>query len=119
MLASTGHVSTGVLVRGIRVGDIEQQPLLANSVDPAVLAQFEDDGVIVGVRLAQRLGVAPGAQVTIVSPNGNATAFGTMPRIKSYRIVGRVRPRYVSIRQQHDPDAARGSSALFQHRKRG
>ncbi len=88
VLASTGHASTGVLVRGMRAADIERQPLLANAIDPTALAQFKDDGVIVGVRLAQRLGVAPGAQVTIVSPNGNATAFGTMPRIKSYRIVG-------------------------------
>jgi lipoprotein-releasing system permease protein len=88
VLASTGHASTGVLVRGVRAEDIEQQPLLANAIDPAALAQFNDDGVIVGVRLARRLGVAPGGQITIVSPNGNATAFGTMPRIKSYRIVG-------------------------------
>jgi lipoprotein-releasing system permease protein len=88
VLASTGHASTGVLVRGLRVADLEQQPLLANAIDPAALAQFKDDGVIVGVRLAQRLGVAPGGEITIVSPNGNATAFGTMPRIKSYRIVG-------------------------------
>jgi lipoprotein-releasing system permease protein len=88
VLASTRYGSTGVLVRGMRAGDIEQQPLLANAVDPAALAQFNDDGVIVGVRLAQRLGVAPGGQVTILTPNGNATAFGTMPRIKTYKIVG-------------------------------
>ena len=88
VLASTNSGSTGVLVRGMRADDIAAQPLLAGAVDPAALAQFKDDGVIVGVRLAQRLGVAAGGNVTIVSPNGNATAFGTMPRIKTYKIVG-------------------------------
>jgi lipoprotein-releasing system permease protein len=88
VLASTDRASTGVLVRGLRADDIAQQPLLAHAIDPAALAQFKDDGVIVGNRLAARLGVAPGGRVTIVSPNGNVTAFGTMPRIKSYRVVG-------------------------------
>jgi lipoprotein-releasing system permease protein len=88
VLASTARASTGVLVRGMRAADIENQPLLAGGIDPAALAQFKDDDVIVGDRLAQRLGVAPGGRVTIVSPNGNVTAFGTMPRIKSYRVVG-------------------------------
>jgi lipoprotein-releasing system permease protein len=88
VLASTQRASTGVLVRGMRAEDIAHQPLLANGIDPAALTQFKDDGVILGDRLAARLGVVPGGQVTLVSPNGNATAFGTMPRIKSYQIVG-------------------------------
>jgi lipoprotein-releasing system permease protein len=88
VLASTRLASTGVLVRGLRAQDIAQQPLLANGINPLALMQFKDDGVILGNRLAARLGVAPGGQVTLVSPNGNATAFGTMPRIKSYKIVG-------------------------------
>jgi lipoprotein-releasing system permease protein len=88
VLASTARASTGVLVRGMRAADIARQPLLANGIEPTALAQFKDDGVIVGNRLAARLGVAPGGQVTLLSPNGNVTAFGTMPRIKSYRVVG-------------------------------
>jgi len=88
VLASTPRVSTGVLVRGLRAGDIAKQPMLANGIDPEVLAQFKDDNVIIGDRLAQRLGIAPGGQVTLLSPNGNATAFGTMPRIKTFRVVG-------------------------------
>ncbi|HEY5208857.1 MAG TPA: lipoprotein-releasing ABC transporter permease subunit [Stellaceae bacterium] len=88
VLASTNRASTGVLVRGLRAEDIAQQPLLAHSVQPGVLAKFQDDDVILGNRLAARLGITPGEQVTLVSPNGNATAFGTMPRIKSYHVAG-------------------------------
>jgi lipoprotein-releasing system permease protein len=88
VLASTDYGSTGVLVRGMRAADIAAQPMLANAIDPKALADFTDDSVMVGVRLANRLGVAPGGKITLVSPNGNATAFGTMPRIKSYRVAG-------------------------------
>jgi lipoprotein-releasing system permease protein len=88
VLASAGKASAGVLVRGMRAEDIAQQRLLAASIDPEALAQFKDDGIIVGIRLAQRLGIGPGGQVTLLSPNGSATAFGTMPRIKTYRVVG-------------------------------
>ena len=109
---------TGVLVRGMRADDIAAQPLLAGAVDPAALAQFTDDGVLVGVRLAQRLGVAPGGQITIVSPNGNATAFGTMPRIKTYNIAGVFDLGMYRVRQQHDLDAACGGATVLQHRQR-
>ena len=87
VMASTPRGSSGVLIRGMRPQDIAGQKLLAAAIDPQALAQFSDDEVIVGSRLAQRLGVAPGDQVTLLSPNGNATAFGTMPRIKAYRVV--------------------------------
>jgi lipoprotein-releasing system permease protein len=44
--------------------------------------------VILGTRLAFRFGLKPGDSITLLSPNGNATAFGTVPRIKSYRVAG-------------------------------
>jgi lipoprotein-releasing system permease protein len=88
VLASAQGRSTGVLVRGMRAQDIARQKLLAKAIAPAVLARFEDDSVIVGNRLADRLGIAPGGRVTLLSPNGNVTAFGTMPRIKSYLVAG-------------------------------
>jgi lipoprotein-releasing system permease protein len=88
VLASTGRASAGVLVRGMRAEDIARQPMLANGIDPDLLPQFKDDAVIVGDRLAMRLGLAPGGTVTLLSPNGNVTAFGTMPRIKTYRVIG-------------------------------
>src|SRR6202011_2785672 len=47
---------------------------------------FSDDGVAVGDRLARRLGLAVGSPVTLLSPEGAATAFGTLPRIKTYHV---------------------------------
>jgi lipoprotein-releasing system permease protein len=88
VLASTPKISAGVLVRGIRAEDIATQPMLARGIDSDALPQFSGDSVIVGDRLAARLGLQVGDQITLLSPNGNATAFGTMPRIKSYKIAG-------------------------------
>ena len=88
VMASAPRASAGVLVRGMRAADIAKQPLLAKGIAPDALTQFKDDGVLVGSRLAMRLGLSAGSSVTLLTPNGNATAFGTMPRIKSYRVLG-------------------------------
>ena len=85
---ATAEVSAaGALVRGIRPEDLRRRPLVADHIVQGSLADFEDDGVAVGDRLARRLGVAVGGAITIISPQGTATAFGTMPRIKTYRVV--------------------------------
>jgi lipoprotein-releasing system permease protein len=67
---------------------LKAQPLLASHVDAKALADFTGDEVLVGSRLAFRLGLKPGDAITFISPQGSATAFGTVPRIKSYTIAG-------------------------------
>ena len=44
--------------------------------------------VVVGNRLAQKMGLVPGAEITLISPNGKVTAFGTVPRMKTYKVLG-------------------------------
>ena len=88
VMATARGGATGALVRGMSEEDLKAQPLLASHVDPNALAAFKDDGVIVGSRLAFRLGLKPGDPITLISPEGSATAFGTVPRIKSYTIAG-------------------------------
>ncbi|HKX09046.1 MAG TPA: lipoprotein-releasing ABC transporter permease subunit [Stellaceae bacterium] len=88
VLATAPRASTGVSVRGLRAEDIASQPLLANGIGQPALDQFSDDSVIVGWRLLQSLGLRVGDSVTLVSPNGTVTAFGSVPRIKAYRVVG-------------------------------
>jgi lipoprotein-releasing system permease protein len=58
--------------------------MLAGSID----AMTGDDAVIVGSGLAQSLGLTVGSNITFVSPQGNATAIGTIPRIRAYKVVG-------------------------------
>jgi lipoprotein-releasing system permease protein len=46
----------------------------------------KDSGIVIGVRLANALNVTAGDAVTIVSPRGSSTPFGTSPRLKRYRV---------------------------------
>jgi lipoprotein-releasing system permease protein len=38
--------------------------------------------------MAERMGLSVGDRITLISPKGNVTAFGTVPRMRAYRIVG-------------------------------
>ena len=87
VMATSEAGAAGALVRGIRPDDLRSLPLLANHVIQGSLADFSDDGVTVGDRLARRLGLTVGSPITVISPEGTATAFGTMPRVKTYHVV--------------------------------
>src|SRR6266478_4713594 len=87
VMATSEAGAAGALVRGIRPDDLRSLPLLANHIVQGSLADFTDDGVVVGDRLARRLGLGVDSPITLLSPEGTATAFGTMPRIKTYHVV--------------------------------
>jgi lipoprotein-releasing system permease protein len=88
VMATNEQRSTGALVRGIRPEDLKLLPSVADHTSPGALADFKEDEVLLGVRLAQRLGIQPGGEVTLISPQGTATAFGTVPRVRAYRVAG-------------------------------
>ena len=88
VMATSRDQASGVIVRGLTADELREQTEIAKSVSPATLDQFKDDGIIVGSRLAFKLGIHPGDTLTLISPQGTATAFGTVPRIKSYHVVG-------------------------------
>ena len=88
VLASQNGAMTGAAVRGVRRADLAQMTPLTDRLAPDALAQFGgDDAVVVGAGLAARLGVRVGGEITLLSPQGNVTPFGTTPRVKTYRIV--------------------------------
>lgn len=86
---SSGKIGagTGALVRGVREGDIKQFPLVANNIRQGTLDGFDTaGGVAIGARMAENLGLALGDILTLVSPDGDVTAFGTTPRVKGYPV---------------------------------
>ena len=88
MVTSEGN-ATGALVRGMRREDLEARPLIADNLLRGTLEDFAgDDVVLVGSRLARQLGRTVGDRLTLVTPRGNTTVIGTVPRLKAYRIVG-------------------------------
>jgi lipoprotein-releasing system permease protein len=90
-LASGGGSSPGVLVRGIRGNDLKGLTAVYNSLSDGALEHYNDDSVIVGARLASRLGLVPGSQITLIAPGGDVTPFGVNPRMKSYTVAGTFR----------------------------
>jgi lipoprotein-releasing system permease protein len=87
VLASANNVSAGALVRGVRVDDLERRGLLAESVLQGSLdALREPDQAAIGSRMAQRMGLGVGAEITLISPKSVATAFGTVPRVKTFEV---------------------------------
>jgi lipoprotein-releasing system permease protein len=87
VMATTDAGAAGAVVRGMRPRDLRAENLIAGHIVAGSLKNFDDDGIAVGDRLAQGLGVKVGGHVTVISPQGTATAFGTMPRIKTYHVV--------------------------------
>jgi len=86
VMATSAAGAAGAVVRGIRPNDIRARALIAGHIVAGSLAQFGDDGVAIGDRLAHRLGLGVGGRVTLIAPEGTDTAFGTVPRLKTYRI---------------------------------
>ena len=88
VMASANNQATGVLVRGLRAEDVTKRPILANNIVTGNLADFEGtNAIMIGDKLARSLNVRIGDQVTLISPKGNVTAFGTVPRMKAYTVV--------------------------------
>ncbi|MCF4164584.1 lipoprotein-releasing ABC transporter permease subunit [Zavarzinia compransoris] len=88
MVSARGQAGGG-LVRGLSQADLARLPLVSDNIVAGSIDAFEgDDVVMLGDRMADRMGLSVGDRVTIVSPNGTTTVAGTTPRMKAYRIVG-------------------------------
>ena len=85
-LVTVRGIASGAVVRGVRPEDFRVRPTLSNHILRGTADAFGDDNVAIGVRMAQRLGLSVGDQLTLIAPQGNATAFGTVPRMRAYSI---------------------------------
>jgi lipoprotein-releasing system permease protein len=88
LLTSNNGGATGGIVRGIRAQDLQALKEVGGNIRQGSLDGFKgDDAIAIGVTLAQNDGLAVGGNLTLVSPQGAATAFGTIPRVRAYNIV--------------------------------
>ena len=87
MASANGRVE-GVLVRGMRVGDLRANPTITANVKSGDLRSITADSgrVAIGSRLAEMLGAYPGSEIALISPEGRSTVVGTVPRIVSYTV---------------------------------
>ena len=88
LLVSSVRGAEGAMVRGIEKTDILKKKVMRDGFASMDIEGFEGDVVVLGEKLAQKLGVFVGDEITLISPNGKVTAFGSVPRIKSYQVIG-------------------------------
>jgi lipoprotein-releasing system permease protein len=89
LASGQGGAGSGALVRGLRAEDIEKVKEVSGNIRSGDLVGFvSGEGVLVGSRLAQSLGISAGDQVTLISPEGDVTPMGVNPRVKSYTVSG-------------------------------
>ena len=88
-MAVVGNGGTsGVVVRGLSRPAITSRGILAKNLTSGDLSGFgqQGDEIIVGHRLAAKLGIGAGSDLRLISPSGNVSPFGTVPRTKTFRV---------------------------------
>jgi lipoprotein-releasing system permease protein len=75
-----------ILLRGMRLQDLRDT--IKGDIKQGNLAEVTpgSGNVAIGTGLAQALGLTVGDQISVVNLSGQATPFGTAPRIVSYRV---------------------------------
>ena len=89
-LLARGEDMKGVMVRGVDPAQEHLVTDVAGGAQAAVLAQLQPGGfgVVLGLELARSMGVRTGDKVTLVSPSGQVTPAGVVPRLKQMTVVG-------------------------------
>ena len=100
MLTSGPRVS-GVVVRGVDPDKVNQVVDIERYIREGSLQSLKQQqplqvqgrtillpGVIIGIRLANQLGVFLGSPIQVVSPLGSPTAIGVIPKVRRFVVVG-------------------------------
>jgi len=88
LLTNSNGASRGGLVRGMTQADLRALSTVSEHVLAGSLNDFTgDDAIVAGVGLANMYRLRIGDSLTVISPQGAATAFGTIPRVRAYKVV--------------------------------
>jgi len=93
VMLSTGKNVSGVVLRGIDIESDAKVTNLHKSIVEGNLRSLEDNvgktpGLVIGKELAKNLGLFLGETVDVISPMGNITPLGMMPKLNRFRITG-------------------------------
>jgi len=87
VMANSRGGAGGALVRGLRESDVRKLEPVSQNIRSGTLDGFDEGtGLAIGSRMAASLGVWVGDTVTLLSPNGAVTPFGTTPRVRAYKV---------------------------------
>lgn len=92
VMLSSGRNVSGVVLRGIDVQSDAQVTNLHKSMVEGSLAKIDEagkvPGLVIGKELAKNLGLFLGETVEVISPMGNITPFGMMPKMRRFQVAG-------------------------------
>jgi len=89
-MLSHNQVVQGVVVRGIlptmedKVADFGRM-MASGKLDNLVPGEF---GIVIGMELARSMGTFLGDKIVLISPQGQVTPAGMLPRLKQFTVVG-------------------------------
>lgn len=87
VLLTANNQATGAIARGFTQDYMKTKPVLADSFLKGNIRDFQGNVIAVGVKMAERLNLGIGSQVTLMAPKGRSGPFGTIPRSLSYTVV--------------------------------
>ncbi|MDD5285581.1 MAG: lipoprotein-releasing ABC transporter permease subunit [Desulfuromonadaceae bacterium] len=97
VMLSSGKNVSGVVLRGIDVATDRLVTRLSKSLVEGSMDRLDPNmsrgpdavpGLLVGKELAKHLNLTLADKVNVISPMGNITPLGMMPRMKPFRVVG-------------------------------
>ncbi|WP_432720345.1 lipoprotein-releasing ABC transporter permease subunit [Jeongeupia wiesaeckerbachi] len=95
-LLANGSLVKGTIVRGI---DPALEPAVSDAASKMLAGRLSDlqDGqfnIVLGWQLAAELGVRAGDKITLITPQGQITPAGLIPRFRQFLVVGVFRADY-------------------------
>jgi lipoprotein-releasing system permease protein len=86
VMVSSDDQTSGAIIKAISYDDLENVPKINDNLN--LDAYRSEDGILIGSGMALNMGLSINDMLTLISPKGSQTPFGTTPRIKSYPISG-------------------------------
>jgi lipoprotein-releasing system permease protein len=89
-MVTAGDANRGAIIRGIDPSREDTVADIGKHMRRGSLADLKpgEYGIVLGGELARGLGVAPGDSVVVITPSGTITPAGTLPRLRSFKVVG-------------------------------
>ncbi len=89
VMASNKGYASGAVVRGVRWEDLAARKPLWDALDVASIEGIKKkESILIGHELARSLGVKAGDSLSLLSPYGKKTAFGTIPERRRFAVAG-------------------------------
>ena len=90
VLVARGEDMRGALLRGISPADEASVTPLAAQLQGTTFAKLKPGewNIVLGIELARSLGVREGDKITVVTPGGQVTPAGIVPRLKQFTVAG-------------------------------